>query len=247
MDDKYTSRTRRLVGDDAQKKIISAKVAVFGVGGVGSYTVEALARAGVGEFILVDGDVVSESDVNRQIIATTENIGTDKVAAAEKRIKMINPTAKVTVYPIFYLPETAEKVDLSGCDYIVDAIDNVTAKLMLAMYGQEHGIPVISSMGTGNKLDPSRFYVTDISKTAGDPLARVMRRECRNRGIKKLKVVISDEELVRVTAESTESRRSVPASISFVPSAAGLVIAGEVICDLCGIKRAKSAKKGAEQ
>lgn len=246
MDDKYTSRTRRLIGDDAQTKLINSRVAVFGVGGVGSYTVEALARAGVGEFILVDGDTVAESDVNRQLIATTENIGEYKVTAAAKRIKIINPTAKVTEHPIFYLPESADKVDLSDCDYIVDAIDNVTAKLMLALFGQEHGIPVISSMGTGNKLDPSRFYVTDVSKTAGDPLARVMRRECRARGIKKLKVVISDEEPVRVTAESTESRRAVPASISFVPSAAGLVVAGEVICDLCGIKRAKSAKKGAE-
>lgn len=239
LEDKYTSRTRNLIGDDAQNRIIASKVAVFGVGGVGSYVVEALARAGVGEFILVDGDVVSESDVNRQLIATTENIGEAKVTAAKKRIMSVNPKAKVTEHHVFYLPDTRDAVDLSDCDYIVDAIDNVTAKLMLAAYGEAYSIPVISSMGTGNKLDPSRFYVTDISKTAGDPLARVMRRECRARGIKRLKVVVSDEEPIKVAAVSSETRRAIPASISFVPSAAGLVIAGEVIRDLAGIELKK--------
>lgn len=243
MNEKYTSRTRRLIGDGAQEILIKSKVAVFGVGGVGSYTVEALARAGVGEFILVDGDIVSESDVNRQLIANVNNIGENKVEAAKKRILSVNPDAKVTTYPIFYLPETKDEVDLTGCDYIVDAIDNVTAKLMLAKYGEDNGIPVISSMGTGNKLDPTGFYVTDIKKTAGDPLARVMRRECRNRGIEKLKVVVSDEEPIKVDDESTDKRRGIPASISFVPSAAGLVIAGEVICDLCGIERKKRKNK----
>ncbi len=239
MEDRYTSRTRNLIGDEAQNRIIASKVAVFGVGGVGSYTVEALARAGVGEFILVDGDTVSESDVNRQLIATTENIGEPKVTAAKRRILSINPRAKVTELHLFYLPDTKDAVDLSDCDYIVDAIDNVTAKLMLAAYGEEHSVPVISSMGTGNKLDPSRFYVTDISKTAGDPLARVMRRECRARGIRHLKVVVSDEEPIKGASISTETRRAIPASISFVPSAAGLVIAGEVIRDLAGIELKK--------
>lgn len=232
MKDIYTSRTRGLIGDDAQAKICAATVAVFGVGGVGSYTVEALARAGVGHLILIDGDTVAESDVNRQLIATTENIGERKVTAAKKRILSINPDAEVTEHFLFYLPETRDSVDLSACDCIVDAVDNVTAKLMLAEYGRDSGIPVISSMGTGNKLDPSRFYVTDIHKTAGDPLARVMRRECKARGIKKLKVVISDEQPIKSTLEATGTRRSVPASISFVPSAAGLIIAGEVIKDI---------------
>lgn len=232
MKDIYTSRTRGLIGDEAQAKLCRATVAVFGVGGVGSYTVEALARAGVGKFILVDGDVVAESDVNRQLIATTENIGERKVTSAKKRILSVNPDADVTEHFLFYLPETKDEVDLSDCDYIVYAVDNVTAKLMLAEYGRDSGIPVISSMGTGNKLDPSRFYVTDIHKTSVDPLARVMRRECKARGIKKLKVVISDEIPIKSPLEATEKRRSIPASISFVPSAAGLIIAGEVIKDI---------------
>ncbi len=232
MRDIYTSRTRRLIGDDAQAKLEGAVVAVFGVGGVGSYVTEALARAGVGHLIIVDGDVVSESDVNRQLIATTENIGEKKVDAAKKRILSINPDAKVTEHFLFYLPETKNAVELSECDYIVDAIDNVTAKLMLAEYGRDHNIPVISSMGTGNKLDPTNFFVTDIHKTSVDPLARVMRRECKARGIKKLKVVMSDELPHKSSPETTENRRAVPASISFVPSCAGLIIAGEVIKDI---------------
>lgn len=240
MNKQYTSRTRRLIGDDKQDVLCGSRVAVFGVGGVGSYVVEALARAGTGGFVLIDGDVVSESDINRQLIANVDTVGMSKVEAAKERILAVNPDAEVTVYPIFYLPETADAVDLSGCDYIVDAIDNVTAKLMIAKYGQDNGVPVISSMGTGNRLDPSRFYVTDIKKTAGDPLARVMRRECKKRGIEKLKVVVSDEEPTVPVSESSEKRRAVPASISFVPSAAGLVIAGEVICELCGIERKRS-------
>ncbi len=239
MKDIYTSRTRGLIGDGAQKKLEAATVAVFGVGGVGSYTVEALARAGIGKLILIDGDSVSESDVNRQLIATVDNIGEPKVIAAKKRILAVNPDAEVTEYFLFYLPDTKDEVDLSACDYIVDAIDNVTAKLMLAEYGQTTGIPVISSMGTGNKLDPTRFFVTDIHKTAGDPLARVMRRECKARGIKKLKVVISDEIPMKSTLEATETRRSIPASISFVPSAAGLIIAGEVIKDIINGEKQK--------
>ncbi len=239
MKDIYTSRTRGLIGDGAQKKLESATVAVFGVGGVGSYTVEALARAGIGRLILIDGDSVSESDVNRQLIATVDNIGEPKVIAAKKRILAVNPDAEVTEHFLFYLPDTKDEVDLSACDYIVDAIDNVTAKLMLAEYGQATGIPVISSMGTGNKLDPTRFFVTDVHKTSGDPLARVMRRECKARGIKKLKVVISDEIPMKSTLEATETRRSIPASISFVPSAAGLIIAGEVIKDIINGEKQK--------
>lgn len=239
MKDCYTSRTRGLIGDEAQKTLENATVAVFGVGGVGSYVVEALARAGIGHLIIVDGDVVSESDVNRQLIATTENIGEKKVDAAKKRILSINPDAEVNSHFLFYLPETKDAVELSECDYIVDAIDNVTAKLMLAEYGRDHGIPVISSMGTGNKLDPTKFFVTDIHKTSVDPLARVMRRECKARGIKKLKVVMSDELPQKSAIESTEKRRAVPASISFVPSSAGLVIAGEVIKDIISGKTAK--------
>ncbi len=232
MKDIYTSRTRGLIGDAAQEKLSRATVAVFGVGGVGSYTVEALARAGVGTLILIDGDSVSESDINRQLIATVDNIGEPKVSAAKKRVLSVNPEANVIEHFLFYLPDTADQVELSACDYIADAVDNVTAKLLLAEYGQKNGIPVISSMGTGNKLDPTRFYVTDIHKTSVDPLARVMRRECKARGIKRLKVVISDELPIKSPLEAAETHRSIPASISFVPSAAGLIIAGEIIKDI---------------
>ncbi len=242
MKDIYTSRTRGLIGDEAQEKLASSTVAVFGVGGVGSYTVEALARAGVGTLIIIDGDKVAESDVNRQLIATVDNIGEPKVSAAKRRILSVNPDANVIEHFLFFLPETAGEIDLSVCDCIVDAIDNVTAKLLLAEYGQRTGIPVISSMGTGNRLDPSKFRVTDIYKTSGDPLARVMRRECKARGIKKLKVVISDELPLKSSLDPTDSRRSIPASISFVPSAAGLVIAGEVVKTI--INEGKTANHG---
>lgn len=221
-------RTAMLIGDDAVKRLQNAAVAVFGVGGVGSYVVEALARAGVGRLLLVDNDTVSESNINRQLIALHSTVGRLKVDVAAARVRDINPACDVTAKALFYLPETADEIDLSAFDYVVDAIDNVTAKLELIKRCDALCVPIISSMGTGNKLDPTRFEVADIYKTSVCPLARVMRRELKSRGIKKCKVVYSKEEPVL----PAEGGPRVPASISFVPSAAGLVIASEVIKDL---------------
>lgn len=226
------SRTEMLLGGEALAKLENARVAVFGVGGVGSYAVEALARAGVGALDLIDSDNVAESNINRQIIALHSTVGRPKVDVAAERVHDINPDCKVTCLSTFVLPENMEQFDLAAYDYIVDAIDTVSAKIALAVTGEQLGVPVISSMGTGNKLDPTKFAVTDIYKTSVCPLARVMRTELKKRGVKKLKVLYSTEEPVKVAVKSEEHRRAVPASISFVPSVAGLIIAGEVIKDL---------------
>lgn len=226
-------RTEAMLGKDAVEKLKSARVAVFGIGGVGSYTVEALARAGIGALDLIDSDTVAESNINRQIIATHSSIGRDKVEVAKERVKDINPLCVVRTYKTFYLPENADDFDLSCYDYIVDAIDTVSGKIALVVGANKVGTPIISSMGTGNKLDPTRFEVADIYKTSVCPLARVMRTELKKRGIKNLKVVYSREEPIdpKYTIEDGV-RRSVPASVSFVPSVAGLIIAGEVIKDI---------------
>lgn len=226
------SRTERLIGAEALGKLKNSRVAVFGIGGVGSYTVEALARAGVGALDLIDNDDVAESNLNRQIIALHSTVGMAKVDAAAARVKDINPSCKVTCHKMFVLPENIEELPLASYDCIVDAIDTVSAKIVLAMLSEKLGVKVISSMGTGNKLDPTRFEVTDIYKTSVCPLARVMRTELKKRGVKSLKVVYSKEEPAKVENVSEERRRAVPASISFVPSVAGLIIAGEVIKDL---------------
>ncbi len=226
------SRTERLIGAVAIEKLKNSHVAVFGIGGVGSYTVEALARAGVGTLTLVDSDAVAESNINRQIIALHSTVGRDKVDVAAERIADINPSC--TVYPCkkFVLPENMADFDFDKFDYIVDCIDTVSAKISLAEIATEKNIKIIASMGTGNKLNPLLFEVCDIYKTSVCPLARVMRTELKKRGVKKLKVLYSKEEPIKIENVSEGNRRAVPASISFVPSAAGLIIAGEVIKDL---------------
>lgn len=226
------SRTEMLIGAEAVKKLQASHVAVFGIGGVGSYVVEALARAGVGALDLIDSDDVSESNINRQIIALHSSVGRPKVVAAAERVRDINPLCKVTCRKQFVLPENLTEFDFAAYDYVVDAVDTVSAKIALAVEGERLGVPVISSMGTGNKLDPTKFAVTDIYKTSVCPLARVMRTELKKRGVKKLKVLYSTEMPVKVETVSEEHRRAIPASISFVPSTAGLIIAGEVIKDL---------------
>ena len=226
------SRTELLIGKEGMNRLKNSKVAIFGIGGVGSYVVEGLARAGVGDFILVDNDEVSLSNLNRQIIATHKTIGKPKVEIAKERILEINPNANVEIYQEFFMPDTKELLD-NTVSYVVDAIDTVTAKIELVLRANKLNIPIISCMGTGNKLDPTRFEVTDISKTSVCPLAKVMRKELKSRGIKKLKVVYSKEEPIKIDGilEETSSKR-VPGSISFVPSVAGLIIAGEVVKDL---------------
>lgn len=226
------SREELLIGKEAVEKLNNSKVAVFGIGGVGSYVVEGLARAGIGHFILVDHDTVSLTNINRQIIATTNTLNRPKVEVAKDRILEINPNAKVEMYQEFFLPETQGILD-SSIDYIVDAIDTVTAKIELVMRANKLNIPIISSMGTGNKLDPTKFEVTDIYKTTICPLAKVMRKELRLRGINKLKVVYSKEEPIKPNeSEEKTEKKQLPGSISFVPSVAGLIISGEVVKDL---------------
>lgn len=226
------SRTEMLIGKEGIEKLKNAKVAVFGIGGVGSYVVEGLARAGIQNFILVDKDKVSVSNLNRQLIATTKTIGEAKVEVAKKRILDINPSAKVETFEEFFLPETKGIID-ETVDYIVDCVDTVTAKIELALRASKLNIPIISSMGTGNKLDPTRFEVTDIYKTSVCPLAKVMRKELKTRGIKRLKVVYSKEEPIKPEISKDDvSKKQVPGSISFVPSVAGLIIAGEVVKDI---------------
>lgn len=230
------SRTGLLLGEEAVEKLQRARVAVFGLGGVGGYVVEALARAGVGQLDLIDRDTVSLSNLNRQILATHKTIGMDKTEAARQRVLDINPDAVVRVYNLFYGPDTASCLDFSRFDYIVDAIDTVTAKLSMVEQARAAGTPIICCMGTGNKLDPSRFQVADISKTTMCPLARVMRKELGKRGIRHLKVVYSQEEALSPTGWEEEAaasgKRQIPGSVSFVPGAAGLILAGEVIRDL---------------
>lgn len=231
------TRTERLLGTDAMDRLAASRVAVFGVGGVGGYAVEALARSGVGTLDLIDNDKVCESNLNRQIIALYSTLGQYKVDVAAQRVKDINPDITVNTFKLFYTPETAGELDFQCYDYIIDAIDTVTGKLELAVKAQEFQIPVISSMGAGNKLDPGRFVVTDLAKTTMDPLARIMRKELKKRGIRHLKVVYSTEKPIPVESVETESnlRRATPGSTAWVPAAAGLMLAGEVIRDLTGV------------
>ncbi len=229
MSDKFV-RTRNLIGDEAMEKLANSRVAVFGIGGVGGHVVEALVRSGVGALDLIDRDTVAESNINRQIIATISTVGKYKVDAMKERISDINPDCKVNAYPCFYLPDTKDQFDFSQYDYVVDAVDTVTAKLTLVCEAKEKGVPIISSMGAGNKLNPAMFEVADIYKTTVCPLAKVMRRELKKRGIDKLKVVYSKEEAIKPENPSSEER--VPGSTAFVPSVAGLIIASEVIKDL---------------
>lgn len=226
------SRTAMLVGELALEKIKSSRVAVFGLGGVGGHVTEALARVGVGGLDIFDSDTVSESNINRQIIATYETLGEYKTDAFEKRILSINPDCKVEKHTAFVTRESAEEIDFSTYDYVIDAIDTVSAKIAIAERCAALGVPLIASMGTGNKLDASKFEITDIFKTSVCPLARVMRTELKKRGIKKLKVLYSKEEPIKTGAQDPESKKPIPASISFVPSVAGLLIVGEVVRDL---------------
>ena len=234
-------RTEMLLGSAAIAKLRNARVAVFGLGGVGGYAVEALARSGVGSLDLIDSDRVSVSNLNRQILATHSTVGMLKVDAARNRVLDINPDCVVRAYPIFYTPETADSFDFTRYDYIVDAIDTVTGKLALVERAMAVNTPIICCMGTGNKLDASAFQVADISKTTMCPLARVMRKELGKRGIRHLKVVYSQEEALTPTGWEEEAaalgKRQIPGSVAFVPGAAGLLLAGEVVRDLTGHSR----------
>lgn len=239
------SRTKMLLGEEAMDKLAACRVAVFGAGGVGGYVIEALARSGIGAIDIIDNDTVCPSNINRQIIATTKTIGQYKVDAAKNRVKDINPDIEVHTYKTFFMPENSSDFDFKLYDYVVDAIDTVTGKIELIVKANEAGTPIISSMGAGNKLNPTAFEVTDIYKTSVCPLAKVMRRELKQRGIKKLKVVYSKEmpltplpEDITADASSdtepvfTAKRRQTPGSVAFVPSVVGLIIAGEIIKDL---------------
>ena len=229
MKEEFT-RTAMLIGEESVEKLSSVHIAVFGIGGVGGYVTEALARCGVGECDLIDNDTVNITNINRQIIATHDTLGRFKTEVMRERILSINPEAKVNVYNTFYLPENSAEFDFTKYDYIVDAVDTVTAKIEIIMNAKKAAIPIISSMGTGNKLDPTRFEIADIYKTTVCPLAKVMRRELKKRGVDRLKVLYSKEEPIKQQAE--DGKKPTPASISFVPSAAGLIIAGEVIKEL---------------
>ena len=248
------SRTELLIGKEALERLSKAHVAVFGIGGVGGYVVEALVRSGIGAYDLIDDDKVCLTNLNRQIIATRDTIGRHKVEVMRERILSINPDAEVTTHRCFYLPENAQDFDFSSYDYVVDAVDTVTAKLEIVMRAKESNIPVISCMGVGNKLNPTQLEIADIYKTSVCPLAKVMRRELRKRGVDKLKVLYSKEEPITPLDDSEDTcrehcvcppgttrkctqRRAIPGSISLVPSAAGLIIASEVVKDLAGINR----------
>lgn len=244
------SRTQLVFGKEAMDRLKGSRVAVFGVGGVGGYAVEALARSGVGAIDIIDDDKVCLTNINRQIIATTKTVGNYKVDVAKERIEEINPDCKVTAFKTFYMPETADRFDFTQYDYVVDAIDTVTGKIALIENAKKAGTPIISSMGAGNKVDPTAFEVADIYKTSVCPLARVMRYELKRRGIKKLKVVYSKEKPIPPIddedpngengclskADKVPGKRQVPGSTAFVPSVAGLIIAGEVIKDIIGYK-----------
>lgn len=226
-------RTEMLLGSDALQRLGASAVAVFGVGGVGGGAVEALARGGIGRIDLIDNDIVSESNINRQLIATQSTVGMLKTEAAKARIHEINPCCVVNTFDTFILPENIDSFDFSAYDYVIDAIDTVSGKIAIIEQCNKQNIPVISSMGTGNKLDPTKFEITDIFKTSVCPLARVMRTEMKKRGIKKLKVLYSKEEPIKpIITETTERGKAVPGSVSFVPPVAGMIIGGEVIRDL---------------
>ncbi|MBR1572249.1 MAG: tRNA threonylcarbamoyladenosine dehydratase [Lachnospiraceae bacterium] len=245
------SRTQLVFGADNMERLKNARVAVFGVGGVGGYTVEALARSGVGTLDLIDDDKVCLTNINRQILATRKTVGKYKVDVAKERVQEINPDAVVNTYKMFYLPETQDQFNFEDYDYVVDAIDTVTGKIQLVMQAQEAQTPIISSMGAGNKINPAQFEVTDIYKTSVCPLAKVMRKELKKRGVKKLKVVYSKEKPIKPVEDMSIScrtncicppgaarkctdRRDIPGSTAFVPSTVGLIIAGEVIKDILG-------------
>ncbi|MDD6633397.1 MAG: tRNA threonylcarbamoyladenosine dehydratase [Lachnobacterium sp.] len=250
------SRTQLLLGGEAMKKLSESRVAVFGVGGVGGYACEALVRSGVGHFDLIDDDKVCLTNLNRQIIATRKTVGKYKTEVMKERMLEINPEVDVTIHKCFFLPENADEFPFSEYDYVIDAVDTVTAKLELVMKCRELNVPIISSMGAGNKLDASAFRVADIYKTKMCPLAKVMRRELKKRGVKKLKVVYSEEKPTRPIEDMSVScrtncicppgaahkcteRRDIPGSVAFVPSVAGLIIAGEVVKDLTGVRSAE--------
>lgn len=250
------SRTQLLLGVEAMKKLSESRVAVFGVGGVGGYACEALVRSGVGHFDLIDDDKVCLTNLNRQIIATRKTVGKYKTDVMKERMLEINPEVDVTIHKCFFLPENADEFPFSEYDYVIDAVDTVTAKLELVMKCRELNVPIISSMGAGNKLDASAFRVADIYKTKMCPLAKVMRRELKKRGVKKLKVVYSEEKPTRPIEDMSVScrtncicppgaahkcteRRDIPGSVAFVPSVAGLIIAGEVVKDLTGVRSAE--------
>lgn len=250
------SRTQLLYGEDAMARLRAARVAVFGIGGVGGYVVEALVRSGIGALDLIDDDKVCLTNMNRQIIATRKTVGKYKVDVAEERIHDINPDCQVKTYKTFYLPETKDQFDFRQYSYVVDAIDTVSGKLALIEQAKEAGVPVISSMGAGNKVNPSLFEVADIYDTSICPLAKVMRRECRKRGIESLKVVYSKEKPIRPledmsiscrqhcicppgTVRKCTERRDIPGSTAFVPSVVGLIIAGEVINDIAAVERSE--------
>jgi tRNA A37 threonylcarbamoyladenosine dehydratase len=233
------SRTELLLGGDAMERLAASSVIVFGVGGVGGFVVEALARSGVGRIDVVDDDAVAPSNINRQILATTDTLGRPKVEVAVERIRSINPDCRAVAHRCFYLPQTADRFDLGKYDYVVDAVDTVTAKLHIISRAKESGVPVISSMGAANKLDPCAFRVADIDKTSICPLARIIRKEARKRGLGHFKVVYSTEEPVIRQGLASEPgdphprRSGTPGSVAFVPSVAGLILAGEVVRDLC--------------
>ena len=250
------SRAQLLLGGEAMKKLSESRVAVFGVGGVGGYACEALVRSGVGHFDLIDDDKVCLTNLNRQIIATRKTVGKYKTDVMKERMLEINPEVDVTIHKCFFLPENADEFPFSEYDYVIDAVDTVTAKLELVMKCRELNVPIISSMGAGNKLDASAFRVADIYKTKMCPLAKVMRRELKKRGVKKLKVVYSEEKPTRPIEDMSVScrtncicppgaahkcteRRDIPGSVAFVPSVAGLIIAGEVVKDLTGVRSAE--------
>lgn len=237
--DEMFSRTKLIYGEKAMDRLAKCRVAVFGVGGVGGYVVEALARSGIGALDIIDNDKVCLSNINRQIIATTKTVGMYKVDAAKERISEISPDCEVRTYKTFYLPDTQDQFDFKEYDYVVDAIDTVTGKLTIIENAKKAGVPIISSMGAGNKVNPSAFEVADLYKTSVCPLAKVMRKECKKRGIDSLKVVYSKEppmEPINDYIDSSEmapGRRSIPGSTAFAPSVAGLIIAGEIVNDLC--------------
>lgn len=233
MDERFL-RTSLIIGEENIDRLAAARVAVFGVGGVGGYVCEALARSSVGSLLLVDGDTVAASNINRQIIALDSTVGKYKAEVMKSRIKDINPNARVTACNLFFSEQTADKVDFSGVDYIVDAVDDIKAKLTLARLAQDRNIPIISAMGAGNKLDPTCFEVSDIFKTSVCPLARIMRRELKKLGVNRLKVVYS-KEAPKNPPYGLEGEKTV-GSLAFVPSVMGLIIAGEVIKDLCSFE-----------
>lgn len=233
MEESQFSRTELLLGEKSVEKLVKKRIAVFGVGGVGGFVCEGLVRAGIGEIDIIDKDTVAVSNLNRQLIALHSTVGQNKVDVLEKRLKDINPKLILRKYKCFFLPETSDNFDFKQYNYVVDAIDTVTGKIELVLKAEEAGVPIISAMGAGNKLDPTAFQVADIYKTSVCPLARVMRRELKKRGIEKLKVVYSKEEPVKPAF--AEGEETVPGSVSFVPSVMGLIIAGEIVKELLSL------------